>query len=161
MYAVANAQSWFGNGDPPAGEVKILLARVVLGDCQDFGALCTSFRGDSFADAQKVSRGLKDFWKEGKHRNRAPAKDLQDKNSALYHSVSGTEGDLSWSRNPMLSGNGATLGRQYVVFDAAQAYPFLLITLSRGEKSNPSADEGINDLYVSYVSDLSADELSH
>ena len=47
------------------------------------------------------------------------------------------------------------------VFDAAQAYPFLLITLSRGEKSNPSADEGINDLYVSYVSDLSADELSH
>ena len=55
-----------------------------------------------------------------------------------------------------LSGDGATPGRRYAVFDAAQAYPFLLITLSRREKSNPSEDEDTNDSCAYDVSDLSA-----
>ena len=72
---------------------------------------------------------MKGFWGEGKHRNRPPPKDTSDQNSELYDSVCGTEADLAWSRNKMLKADGVRLGKQYVVFEAAQSYPSLRITL--------------------------------
>ena len=129
-YCAAYLQGWlFRNEDPPAGEVQVLLALVSLGDCKDFGPLCTSQRGNNFARDRGVAPRLKDFWKEGKHRNRGPPKDMADKNSALYDSVCGTEGNITWSPNPMLEGDGERLGQQFVVFEAAQSYPYLRITL--------------------------------
>ena len=107
----------------------MLMALVSLGDCKDFGPLCTSRRGDNFARDRGAACGLKDFWKEGNHRNRGPPKDMADKNSALYDSVCGTEGNLTWSPNKMMKGDGERLGKQYVVFDVAQSYPYLRITL--------------------------------
>ena len=116
--------------------MQVSLVLVSLGDCKDFGPLCSSKRGNTFADDRGVARGLKDFWKEDekdgpKHRNRGPPKDVHDDTSALYDSVSGTEANLRWSPNPLISINGERWGRQYVVFEPAQSYPSLLITLRR------------------------------
>ena len=129
-YCAAYSQGWlFEDQDPSAGEVQVLMALVSLGDCKDFGPLCTSRRGDNFARDRGAACGLKDSWKEGNHRNRGPPKDMADKNSALYDSVCGTEGNLTWSPNKMMKGDGERLGKQYVVFDVAQSYPYLRITL--------------------------------
>ena len=39
----------------------------------------------------------------------------------------------------MMNGDGERLGKQYVVFDVAQSYPFLRITLKRsGKRSSES-----------------------
>ena len=129
-YCVSYSQGWlFEARDPPADEVQVLLALVSLGDCKDFGPLCSSSSGDSFADDQGVARGLKSFWHEGNHRNRGPRKEMSDEHSALYDSVCGTEANLAWSRNAMLKEHGARLGQQYVVFHPDQSYPSVLITL--------------------------------
>ena len=129
-YSVAYGQGWLKRGGPPPDEeVTVLLALVALGDCVDFGPLCSSERGNAAAAAAGVEPGLSGVWGEGKHRNRPPRKDPEDPDSALYDSVTGTEADLAWSDAPLLRRDGHRLGRQYVVFDSRQAYPYLRLTL--------------------------------
>ena len=136
-YCAAYLQGWlFKDMDPPAGEIQMLMALVSLGECKDFGPLCTSPRGNKFAEDQGVAPGLQDFWgpppkkdRPAVHRNRPPPKNMSQQNSELYDSVCGTEADLAWSPNKMLKADGARLGKQYVVFEAAQSYPSLRITL--------------------------------
>ena len=136
-YCAAYLQGWLDEDmDPPAGEIQMLMALVSLGECKDFGPLCTSSRGNKFAQDQGVAPGLQDFWgvlpkkdQPAVHRNRPPPKNMSQQNSELYDSVCGTEADLAWSPNKMLKADGARLGKQYVVFEAAQSYPSLRITL--------------------------------
>jgi hypothetical protein len=129
-YSVAYGQGWLRSGEPPVNkEVTVLLALVALGDCKDFGRLCTSVRGDAAAQEMGVAPGLRDFWSDGEHRNRPPRKNPADPDSPLFDSVSGTEADLSWSSARLLRRDGARLGRQYVVFDSRQSYPYLRLTL--------------------------------
>ncbi len=133
-YSVAYGQGWLRSGEPPADQdVTILLALVALGDCKDFGPLCTSHRGDAIAEDMGVAPGLQAFWGEGGHRNRPPRKNPADPDSPLFDSVSGSEADLAWSSVRQLRRDGARLGRQFVVFDSRQAYPYLRLTL-RQEK---------------------------
>ncbi len=129
-YSVAYGQGWLRSGEPPVNkDVTVLLALVALGDCKDFGRLCASERGNAAAGEMGVAPGLRDFWGEGEHRNRPPRKNPADPDSPLFDSVSGSEADLAWSSVQLLRRDGARLGRQYVVFDSRQAYPYLRLTL--------------------------------
>lgn len=65
---------------------------------------------------------------------------MKDKNSPIYDSVCGTEGNLAWSSNEMMKKDGARLGQQYVVFEPAQAYPSVLITLRLQKPDQVEAD---------------------
>jgi hypothetical protein len=141
-YSVAYGQGWLRRGGPPPGEyVTVLLALVALGDCLDFGPLCASHRGDAAAAAKGAEPGLRGAWGEGAHRNRPPHKDFADQDSPLYDSVTGTEADLAWSDAPLLRRDGARLGRQYVVFDPRQAYPYLRITLRAPYAARAAANQ--------------------
>jgi hypothetical protein len=152
-YSVSYAQDWlFKDELPSSGSVRVLLALVSLGDCKDFGPLCSSKRGDKLATDRGVAPGLKDFWKVDEkkgpnHRNRGPPKDVNDDTSALYDSVGGTEANLSWSPNPLIQSNGERWGQQYVVFEPAQSYPSLLITLRReGEEEEEEEEEQMDEM---------------
>jgi hypothetical protein len=96
------------------------LGLVAVGDCFDFGPLCTSAVGDAAAKARSVEPGLQSVWGANENRNRPPRKDPLDPDSPLYDSVMGTEADLSWSKAQLFMQDGARLGRQYVVFDSGQ-----------------------------------------
>ncbi len=138
-YSVAYGQGWLRSGEPPADQdVTILLALVALGDCKDFGPLCTSHRGDAIAAEMGLAPGLRDVWGEGEHRNRPPRKDPADPDSPLFDSVSGSEADLAWSSVLQLRRDGARLGRQFVVFDSRQAYPYLRLTLRQRQEKQAS-----------------------
>ena len=65
---------------------------------------------------------------------------MKDRNSPLYDSVCGTEGNLAWSSNEMMKKDGARLGQRYVVFETAQAYPSVLITLRLQKPDQVEAD---------------------
>ena len=139
-YSVAYGQGWLRSGEPPADQdVTILLALVALGDCKDFGPLCTSHRGDAIAEDMGVAPGLQDFWGGGGHRNRPPRKNPADPDSPLFDSVSGSEADLAWSSVRQLRRDGARLGRQFVVFDSRQAYPYLRLTLRQEKPASKKA----------------------
>ena len=64
-----------------------------------------------------------------------------------YESVQGTENDLSWAAHPHLrqsyryAGNMCSAGQQYVVFFPWQAYPHLVLHLSR----KPSVSQQFRD----------------
>ncbi len=139
-YSVAFGQGWLRSGEPPVDEeVNVLLALVALGDCKDFGPLCTSHRGDAVAAELGAATGLRDVWGEGEHRNRPPRKNPADADSPLFDSVSGSEADLAWSSVRLLRRDGARLGRQFVVFDSRQAYPYLRLTLRPGQQQGGSS----------------------
>ena len=140
IYPVAYGCGWL-DGDAkvelsaePA--VTLLLAKVALGRCKDFGARCRSGRGDAAAVEAGMARGLKDDWGAAVGRHGAagfnrPPPYLEGQHDELYDSVTGTEGNLQWSRNHRLRASGHEFGRQYVTFETAQAYPELLLHLRR------------------------------
>ena len=124
--------------------ITVLRAQVELGLCKDFGARCRSHRGNAAAAAATppMKGGLPD-WAEGHKVKRQGAEFSRPpvlpetqatEGKQLYHSVQGTEGDLAWTKHPRLRDNGNTFGRQYVTFDTNQAYPELVLQLSRREE---------------------------
>ena len=140
IYPVAYGCGWL-NGDTEQemraeSTVALLLAKVALGRCKDFGARCRSERGDAAAAEAGVAPGLKDDWGDPVGRHGAagfhrPPPFPEAGPDELYHSVTGTEGDLQWSRNRRLKESGRQFGKQYVSFETAQAYPELLLYLRR------------------------------
>eukprot|EP01043_Picozoa_sp_COSAG02_P038966 COSAG02_NODE_3043_length_7483_cov_14.489166_2_plen_1135_part_00 len=140
IYPVAYGCGWLnGNTDQElaaAPKIDLLLAKVALGYCKDFGARCRSERGDAAANAAGAEPGLRGEWGPpvGRHGaagfQRPPARPEAGPNE-LYHSVTGTEGDLLWSQNHRLKTSGHNFGRQYVSFETTQAYPELLLHLRR------------------------------
>lgn len=143
IYPVAYGQGWLAGScraerraDP---RVTLVLAKVALGFCKDFGPRCRSERGDAAADEMGLPRGLlgQGDWSD-RMAGRSPANIFarppqrpEAGPNELYHSVSGTEGDLAWTENSRLRAHGAEYGRQYVTFETAQAYPELILDLHR------------------------------
>jgi hypothetical protein len=139
VYSVAYGNGWLSTTveaeRAASREITLLLAKVSLGHCKDFGARCRSSRGDAAAEAAGVSPGLIDWGPAvGRHGeagfNRPPMRPEAGPNE-LFQSVTGTEGDLAWAQNPRLRAEGAKLGRQYITFDTNQAYPELVLRLER------------------------------
>eukprot|EP01046_Picozoa_sp_COSAG06_P043017 COSAG06_NODE_5570_length_3395_cov_9.177161_1_plen_845_part_10 len=140
IYPVAYGGGWLDgdvqqelNAEPT---ITLLLAKVALGNCKDFGARCRSERGDAAAALAGVAPGLTDDWGDPVGRHGAtgfhrPPPHTEAGPDELYHSVTGTEGDLQWSRNSRLKASGHEFGRQYISFETAQAYPELLLHLRR------------------------------
>ena len=140
IYPVAYGCGWL-DGDTEQEmraepTVALLLAKVALGRCKDFGARCRSERGDAAAAEAGLAPRLKDDWGDPVGRHGAagfhrPPPFPEAGPDEFYHSVTGTEGDLQWSRNRRLKASGRQFGRQYVSFETAQAYPELLLHLRR------------------------------
>ena len=144
IYSVAYGNGWLGGDfarerDAPE-RITLLVGRVCLDHCKDFGPRCRSHLGDEFADALDKPRGLQDWGGEaGKKQdamfNRGPPHPEAGVTAAgasnLYASVSGTEADLTWTRNPRIREKGKTLGRQFMTFETNQAYPELILHLRR------------------------------
>ena len=115
----------------------MFVALVALGDCKDFGPCCLSNRGDEAARGASKEESLRGEWDyESMAPARPPNKDPTDPTSRLYDSVTGTEGDLAWCSR-RLRQDGERLGRQMVVFNHAQSYPYLILTL-RAPASSPA-----------------------
>ena len=127
----------------------MFVALVALGDCKDFGPCCLSNRGDEAARGASKEESLRGEWDyESMAPARPPNKDPTDPTSRLYdsrsyrshlaalRSPSGTEGDLAWCSR-RLRQDGERLGRQMVVFNHAQSYPYLILTL-RAPASSPA-----------------------
>jgi hypothetical protein len=131
--------------------IRLLWARVALGNCYDFGARCASNRGDAAAKAVGEQPRLYGDWpmdghptdpKKG-HRRRPPplerptwtgrprARTDTECTGRTYDSVSGTEANLEWTGNPRLVDRGAEFGRQFVTFTPWQAYPELVVYLEK------------------------------
>jgi hypothetical protein len=142
VYSVAYSAGWL-NDDLDQSikrereakpEVMLLLVKVSLGRCKEFGARCRSSRGDAAAQAAKVRPGLSDWGppvgRNGEKTFMAAPMRLDDSNER-YDSVTGTEGDLEWAQHPRLRANGKEFGRQYVAFNDDQTYPWLTVILER------------------------------
>lgn len=111
------------NGAP--SKISLLYTRVALGHCKDFEGRCASNRciGERIAEEEWPKEG-------GKSWVRPPPRDASTAGgpaAALYDSICGTEGDLEWVAHPELRKHG----KQYVVYNGAQAYPELVIHLER------------------------------
>jgi hypothetical protein len=125
---------------PASEQITLLVGRVCLDHCKDFGPRCRSHLGDEIADALDKPRGLEDWGGEaGKARdamfNRGPPHPEAGVTAAgasnLYASVTGTEADLKWTKNPRIREKGKHFGRQFVTFETNQAYPELILHLRR------------------------------
>eukprot|EP01047_Picozoa_sp_COSAG01_P038665 COSAG01_NODE_3151_length_6502_cov_6.673903_7_plen_555_part_00 len=153
IYPVAYGNGWLEGGveleREASAEITLLLAKVSLGCCKDFGARCRSGRGTLAAEAAGVPPGLRDWGqcddalesaaaaqsrsvpRVGRHGMSAFSRPPVRGANELYDSVTGTEGDLAWANNPRLRDQGALFGKQYVTFDPNQAYPELVLRLER------------------------------
>jgi|EP01047_Picozoa_sp_COSAG01_P024803 hypothetical protein len=153
IYPVAYGNGWLEGGveleREASAAITLLLAKVSLGCCKDFGARCRSRRGTLAAEAAGVPPGLRD-WAQcddalesaaaaqshsvprvGRHGMSAFSRPPVRGPNKLYDSVTGTEGDLAWANNPRLRDQGEKFGKQYVTFDPNQAYPALVLQLER------------------------------
>jgi hypothetical protein len=132
--------------------IRLLWARVALGNVCDFGPRCASDRGAAAAAAAAVPPGLYHDWpKDGHptrgHRRRPPPLDQPEWTGEprlrtetgcegrTYDSVSGTEANLEWTGNQRLMDRGADFGRQFVTFNPWQAYPELVIYLEKRDEA--------------------------
>jgi hypothetical protein len=129
--------------------IRLLWARVALGNVCEFGARCASVRGDAAARSAGEPPGLHADWPMDGHPTRGDRRrpppldrptwaggpsaraDSQGKKGRAYDSVSGTEANLEWTGNPRLVERGAEFGRQFVTFNPWQAYPELVIYLEK------------------------------
>lgn len=143
IYSVAYGNKWL-HGDftqeRKADErISLLVGRVCLGCCKDFGPRCRSERGDRYATAQGVRPGLTDDWGVALGRRgapdiifrRGPPRLEREAGDAIYDSVTGTEAQLDWTENPRLRRKGHEFGRQFVTFESSQAYPDFVLHLRR------------------------------
>eukprot|EP01046_Picozoa_sp_COSAG06_P012968 COSAG06_NODE_775_length_12397_cov_15.034071_5_plen_801_part_00 len=193
IYSVAYGNDWlhgdFARERDAPEQITLLVGKVCLDHCKDFGPRCRSHRGDKFADALDKPRKLLDWGGEagkkgdamfnrppphaeagvttqverlrivsgGRERGYSEASMTDDSDeemaaclqegvppegggegaaSNLYASVTGTEADLTWTKNPRIRTRGKKFGRQFVTFETNQAYPELILDLRRrGEKT--------------------------
>ena len=129
-----------------AERISLLVGRVCLGHCKDFGPRCRSSKGDKYAFEEDVPEGLQADWGVAKgaaavgravaegqmprvFRRGPPHPEAGD--GHLYDSVSGTEARLDWTQNPRLRNEGDRFGRQFVTFEPSQAYPDCVVQLRR------------------------------
>ena len=151
VYSVAYGNNWL-HGDfthersAPDERISLLVGRVCLGHCKDFGPRCRSWKGDKYAGAEGVPAGLRADWGlvEGAATvGRAVAEGQMPRvfqrgpphpeagDGHQYDSVSGTEARLDWTQNPRLRNEGDRFGRQFVTFEPSQAYPDCVLQLRR------------------------------
>jgi len=145
------------SAEPPDGEIAVVWSRVTTGRVKDFGWNCASERRKLAANEEARSLGTDEeehgytkesefkraYPEEGRpgqerHRRRPPplnpnnSKPMSNpRDGGMYHSVSGTEGNLLWAANRRLRENGEEFGRQFVTFNEGQAYPEFVLTLRR------------------------------
>ena len=148
VYSVAYGNHWlsrdFTRERGAAEEISLLVGRVCLGHCRDFGPRCRSPKGDKYADAEGVATGLRGDWGLGEGAaavGRAGVEDIvafqrgpphpEAGDGHQYDSVTGTEAQLDWTQNPRLRDEGDRFGRQFVTFETSQAYPDCVLHLRR------------------------------
>lgn len=139
-YPVAYRQAWmFQKEDvksPPP--VTLYVVQTKLGDCKDFGPRCRSERskGAPITPLEWAGVDHKDKFMTDAEFRRGPLK--KEKTNVHYDSVTGTEGNLSWSLSKYLQDNGETLGKQYCVFDPAQVRLHIKLVVQRKSRAAPS-----------------------